>query len=100
MTDETNILAQLEQIQQDALMSLETIQDESDLQAWRTAHLGRSSAIMQVFSGLPQVPKELRPQVGQRANQVKQALETALAERNAVIHQSSLNAHFAMNGWM
>jgi phenylalanyl-tRNA synthetase alpha chain len=90
MTEETDILSQLEQIQQNALAGLETVQDETNLQAWRTAHLGRSSAVMQVFSGLPQVPKELRPQVGQRANQVKQALEAALVERGGVIRQSSL----------
>src|ERR1035437_7713902 len=63
MTEKTNILSQLEQIQQNALAGLETVQDESGLQAWRTVHLGRSSPMMQVFSGLPQVSKELRPQV-------------------------------------
>ena len=90
MTEDTNLLAQLEQIQQTALAELETIRDESGVQTWRTAHLGRSSPVMQIFSGLPQVPKELRPQVGQRANQVKQALEAALVERGGAIRQSSL----------
>ena len=90
MTEETNIIPHLEQIQQNALVGLETVLDENGLQAWHTAHLGRSSPIMQVFSKLPQVSKELRPQVGQRANQVKQTLETALVERGDAIHQSSL----------
>ena len=47
---------------------------------------------MQVFSNLPQVAKDLRPQVGQRANQVKQALEAALAEREKAVREAALAA--------
>jgi phenylalanyl-tRNA synthetase alpha chain len=45
---------------------------------------------MLVFSRLPQLPKELRPQVGQRPNQVKQALEAALAEKNEQVQEQAL----------
>ncbi len=84
------ILNQLEQIQQDALAVLETAVDEAGITAWRSAHLGRTSPVMTVFSQMGQFPKELRPLVGQRANQVKLALEAALAEQAERVRQAEL----------
>ncbi|MEJ5201786.1 MAG: phenylalanine--tRNA ligase subunit alpha [Anaerolineales bacterium] len=81
MPEGQTIIEQLEQIQQSALRALETVQDEAALQEWRVAHLGRHSSVMQIFSHLSEVPKEERPRIGQRANQVKQALEAALEAR-------------------
>ncbi|HZW03812.1 MAG TPA: phenylalanine--tRNA ligase subunit alpha, partial [Anaerolineaceae bacterium] len=90
MTEETRVFDELEQIQQAAVDALTAVQDEEGLAAWRTANLGRSAPVMLVFSRLPQVPKELRPQVGQRANQVKQALEAALAEKSEQIQAAAM----------
>ncbi len=81
MPEGQTIIEQLEQIQQSALRALEMVQDEAALQEWRVAHLGRHSSVMQIFSHLSEVPKEERPRIGQRANQVKQALEAALEAR-------------------
>lgn len=72
---------QLEQIKQNALAALEGLQTEESLEQWRVAHLGRSSPLMQTFNQLGKLSKEERPIVGQKANEVKQALEAALAER-------------------
>jgi phenylalanyl-tRNA synthetase alpha chain len=90
MTENVDQLKQLEDIQKRALAELEAVADEARLDAWRVTHLGRSSEVMQVFSRLPQFPKELRPQIGQNANRVKVALETALAERTQVIKEATL----------
>ena len=90
MSEGNEILMELDGIQARGLEALAAVQDESALQAWKTAHLGRSAAVMQVFSRLGQVEKELRGQVGQRANQVKQALEAALAEKDAVVRAAAL----------
>ncbi|HSV85671.1 MAG TPA: phenylalanine--tRNA ligase subunit alpha [Levilinea sp.] len=90
MTDQIDIYEQLEKARQLGLDALQAIEDEAGLQAWRTAHLGRSSAVMQVFSGLGKLDKELRPQVGQCANQVKQALEAAQEERREQMSQAAL----------
>ena len=87
---EANILDQLVEMQQSALQAIAAVEDESALQAWRTAHLGRSAPVMQVFSSLAKVDKELRPQVGQRANQVKLALEAAFTERSEAIKAAAL----------
>ena len=90
MTEGVDQLKQLEEIQAQALAELEAVGDEARLDAWRIAHLGRSSEVMQVFSRLPQFPKELRPQIGQTANRVKQALEAGLAERSQALREAAL----------
>ncbi len=90
MTEGIDQLKQLEEIQSQALAELEAAVDETRLDAWRVAHLGRSSEVMLVFSRLPQFPKEMRPQIGQAANRVKQALEAALAEHSQVIKEAAL----------
>jgi phenylalanyl-tRNA synthetase alpha chain len=81
---------QLEQIQSQALNALAEVQDEAALDQWRVKHLGRSSALMQVFADLGQLSKEARPLVGRAANQVKQALESALNERLQVLQAAAL----------
>ncbi len=90
MTEGVDQLKQLEDIQSQALAELITVHDEARLEAWRITHLGRSSEVMQVFSRLPQFPKEVRPQVGQAANRVKQALEAALTEQAQAVKESAL----------
>ena len=67
-------LAQLEQI---ALAELQDIQDEDELQRWKVANLGRSSGLMKTFDQLGSLPKDERPLIGRRANEVKRALEGA-----------------------
>ncbi len=90
MTELEDQIKQLDEIQQRALAALGTVQDEAQLDAWRVAQLGRSSEVMQVFSRLPQFPKEMRPQIGQAANRVKQALEAALADRTQTLKEAAL----------
>lgn len=90
MSEGNEILTELDAIQARALEALAAVQDENALQAWKTAHLGRSAGVMQVFSRLGQVEKELRGQVGQRANQVKQALEAAYAAREQSVRAEGL----------
>lgn len=84
------IMQELEEIQRTALAGLESVQDEPALQAWRTANLGRSAPVMMVFSRLSQYPRELRPQIGQRANQVKSALEAGFNQKFEQIRQEEL----------
>lgn len=84
------MLAELDKIELTALSFLSEIQDQENLEAWRVANLGRSSPLMGVFDRLGQLPKEQRPQIGRRANQVKQALETKYSEKSESLRQASL----------
>jgi phenylalanyl-tRNA synthetase alpha chain len=73
-----------------ALAALSAVGDETALEAWRVVFLGRSSPLMQVFTGLGALSKEERPAVGQRANEVKKALETAFGRRSEELHAAAL----------
>jgi phenylalanyl-tRNA synthetase alpha chain len=84
------MLATLDDIEKSAISALKAVQDESALEAWRVAHLGRSAPLMGVFDHLGGLPKDERPAIGRRANEVKRLLEAALAERVEDLRQTSL----------
>ena len=84
------MLEQLNEIEKSAMDSLQTIDNELSLDVWRVTHLGRSSALMQVFSGLGALSKEERPVVGQAANRVKIVLEAAFADKTEAVKKSAL----------
>src|SRR5574338_623829 len=84
------MLDQLNEIERAALDSLQSVHDQAALEAWRVAHVGRSSPLMQVFAGLGKLSKEERPAVGAAANRVKVALESALTERAEAIKNAAL----------
>ncbi|HUI88581.1 MAG TPA: phenylalanine--tRNA ligase subunit alpha [Anaerolineales bacterium] len=84
------MIDRLSEIEKSALEALGSADNESSLEAWRVTHLGRSSALMQVFSGLGALSKEERPTVGQAANRVKATLEAAFGQRTEVIRKSAL----------
>lgn len=84
------MLANLDQIESAALASLEAVQDEESLQLWKVTHLGRSAPLMMTFDQLGKLSKEERPLVGRRANEVKRALEAALAERMEAMRRLAL----------
>lgn len=84
------MLEQLEKINKEALSAIEKVQDQESLGQWRSAHIGRKSPLMDVFTKMRSMSKEERPKVGQRANQVKQALETAMEEKQRALKQAAL----------
>ncbi len=84
------MLEKLNEIESTALASLERVQDEDSLQQWKIAYLGRSAPLMQIFDQMGKLTKEERPLVGRRANEVKRALEAALAERSENMHRLAL----------
>ncbi len=85
------MLDRLNEIERTALESLMVIESEAALEAWRVANIGRSSAVMGVFSQMSGLSKVERPLVGQRANQVKVALEQAFATRADQVKAAALS---------
>ncbi len=84
------MLDKLENIKREGLSALTAIFDEEALDQWRVTHLGRSSAIMDVFKNMGSIPKEERGNIGQAANVVKNALEAALLDKKEALHQAAL----------
>ncbi|MBN1265041.1 MAG: phenylalanine--tRNA ligase subunit alpha [Anaerolineales bacterium] len=71
----------LNQLEQQALAELEQVTSQENLQAWKVKYLGRSAKLADITKNLKDVPREERPQVGRRANEVKQALEGSYQKR-------------------
>ena len=84
------MLKELDLIESEALSTLDTVEDLESLEQWRIANLGRSSSLMQVFDQLNQMPKEDRPAIGRRANEVKKALESAHSDKIEYLEQIKL----------
>ena len=84
------MLERLDQIEKEALNRLKDVHNEDELQAWKVAVLGRNSPVMQIFDSLGALPKDERPGIGRRANEVKRALEAAYAQYEAVLRQTAL----------
>ena len=87
-----DLLAQLEAFTIEAIAELEGTSDENTLQQWRTARLGKSSFVQQVFSKMKEASKEDRPKIGQAANKVRNDLEAAFEAHAAEIREKALNA--------
>ena len=75
------MLDKLQALESTALADLQSAQEEAALQEWKVKYLGRSAELSRILDGLRDLPKELRPSVGRRANEVKGALESAYQER-------------------
>src|SRR5512140_3738852 len=84
------MLDKLSDIQREALAALEGVHDENALQQWKVTYLGRSSPLMQTFDKMGQMTKEESPAIGRRANEVKNALEKAQAEKSETLRQQAL----------
>lgn len=80
----------LEQIKASALTDLDSVQEKEALEQWRVTNLGRSSALMEVFNALGELPKDERPIVGKRANEVKRTIEDAYESKSVEIKNAAL----------
>ena len=86
------MLERLDQIEQEARGSLAGTEARDGLEAWRRRFLGKKSPLRDVLASLGQLPKDERPAVGQRANQVRQALEQAFDARREAVRQQEIEA--------
>ena len=78
--------------QETALEALQVVANPTELEAWKQAHLGKTSPVMLAYGAMGSVPKEERPALGRTLNTVKIALENAFAEKEAVVKQAALVA--------
>jgi phenylalanyl-tRNA synthetase alpha chain len=80
----------LTQLEKRALRELDDVDDGAGLQAWKIKYLGRSAELAEILDGLRTLPKEERPAVGKRANQLKANLERAFAGRDETMRAEAL----------
>ncbi|MBR6790643.1 MAG: phenylalanine--tRNA ligase subunit alpha [Oscillospiraceae bacterium] len=72
---------QLEQIKLQGLEALQACTDAKELDALRVKYLGKKGELTAILKQMGKLSAEERPVIGQVANEVRQALETAIASR-------------------
>jgi phenylalanyl-tRNA synthetase alpha chain len=88
----TDLIRDLEALRDDAVASIEAAGDVPALEAIELDVLGRKGRLTIVLRGIGALPPEDRPKVGVVANQVRGAIEAALAERGGALRGSALEA--------
>jgi phenylalanyl-tRNA synthetase alpha chain len=86
------MLKQLGEIREQAMAALEAVADLVELDAWRIKHLGKKSALNQILRDVGKLPREERPTVGKRGNEVKVALEAAYEAKKKALERGELAA--------
>lgn len=79
------MLQQLDIILDETRRALEAAPDAGAVEEIRVRVLGRKGDLTAILRGLAQVPPDERPRIGQRANQVKEAIQTAVDARKAAL---------------
>jgi len=81
------VLNQLEELASKAFDELGKVTNLEELEAWRIRYLGKKSDLIQTLRSLATLSLKERRVVGARANEVKKALETSLAEKKKGLEQ-------------
>ena len=84
--------AQLEQIKQEASNAIALALDLDTLEQLRVKYMGKKGPIPQVLSGMGKLDPADRPKVGARANEVKDAIQTALDDRKTTLQSAAIQA--------
>jgi phenylalanyl-tRNA synthetase alpha chain len=75
------MIEQLNQFEQESLAKLNALNDSESLKAWKGEVFGKTSLLSTALGELGKLPKEERPLVGKRVNEIKQTLTAAFEEK-------------------
>ncbi len=84
------MIDQLNQFEQAALAKLAGLAEAAALQAWKSETFGKQSLLSTALGELGKLPKEERPAVGKRTNEIKRALEAAFTEKESAVRAAEL----------
>jgi phenylalanyl-tRNA synthetase alpha chain len=90
--DLSDLTRDLEALQAEALASVASAPDAATLDALELDVLGKKGRLTTVLRGIGGLPAEDRPKIGAIANRVRQAIESALADRGAALRGSELES--------
>ncbi len=90
-----SLLQELEEIESQARAGLEAAQDESQLDTWWHAFLGRRGRLTQILRALAALPLEERRVVGAKANRLKEELQAAYQARRQHLQEEALGRALA-----
>ena len=77
----------LEVLEKEMFSKLKTIEDLQELQKFRVEYLGKKGKITQILRSLGNLPKEERPVVGRRINELKERILEALEIKEEELYE-------------
>ena len=83
---------QLEAIRKSALESIGSTKAGAELEALRVKYLGKKGELTAVLKQMGSLSTEMRPVMGQMANDVRAAVEKAIEEQSAILEKAALEA--------
>jgi phenylalanyl-tRNA synthetase alpha chain len=86
------MISELEELLANALMELEAVTQDKDLEAWRVRYLGKKSQLTNVLRGLAKLPVEERKRVGSLANRIKTELESSYEQKIQLLREDQLES--------
>jgi phenylalanyl-tRNA synthetase alpha chain len=86
------MLDRLDQIEKDVLKQLDSISSSDELGKLEGQAIGKKGEMTTILRSIGTLPAEERKAVGEKANQVKQKLEAAIAEREEAIRAQEMSA--------
>ena len=84
------MIDQLNQFEKDALAKLAALNAAASLRAWKSETFGKQTVLSTALTELGKLPKEERPLVGKRTNEIKRALEAAYDEKEGALRAAEL----------
>lgn len=84
-----------EALLRDAMARVSSANDAEALRALDREFLQKGGVVASMLASIPNLPPEKRKETGQRANQLKVAIEAALAEKKSALESASLDAERA-----
>ncbi len=82
----------IDQIHKEALKELEAASDSESVRALSVRYLGRKGIVTQYLRNVSNLPQEIRPEAGRKANKVKKALDKAFKEALKRLETESFKA--------
>ncbi len=92
------LLEQLEDLQREAMTTLDGVDSATESSNWYGVYLGRRGKMTAILRGLGQLPPDERPVIGQAANRIKNELEEALNTRQGAIQEAEMTRALAAEG--
>ncbi|MBB6448289.1 phenylalanyl-tRNA synthetase alpha chain [Geomicrobium halophilum] len=84
------MIERLQELEAEGLAAVRASENKKSLEQVRVQFLGKKGAITEVLRGMGQLSKEERPTVGQKANEVRESIQTAIAEKTRVFEEEEL----------
>ncbi|MFA4044128.1 MAG: hypothetical protein HZRFUVUK_000911 [Candidatus Fervidibacterota bacterium] len=81
MVESEELLKTLEEIESEALKLIREANSVEEIEAVRLRYLAKRSHLQQVLRSIGKLPVEMRPKVGELANRVREAIQSAFEEK-------------------